>query len=170
MDFTVKRNLKVHSLYSLLILTPKGTNKLPQMLPGQFVQVSVPDSPHTFLRRPISVNFADYEAGELWLLIRKAGEGTEHLIALPEGADLNLLLPLGNGFSTDIPAGTRVLLVGGGVGVAPLLYLGHKLKEGGVKPEFLLGARSATDLLELDEFNVVGKVYLSTEEDRKSVV
>lgn len=164
MDFLVKRNVKVHSLYSLLVLTQGHDEALPEMLPGQFVQVAVADSPHTFLRRPISINFVDPVNRELWLLVRRAGEGTEHLIALSEGSVVNLLLPLGNGFSTDVPLGKKLILVGGGVGVAPLLYLGHRLKEAGHQPEFLLGARSATDVLQLDEFSAVGKVYVSTED------
>lgn len=164
MDFLVKRNEKVHSLYSLVVIVPKQNEKLPEMLPGQFVQVAVPNSPSTFLRRPISINYVDYNNNELWLLIRRAGEGTEHLINLQEGAIVNLVFPLGNGFTTDISGEKRLLLVGGGVGVAPLLYLGKTLKDMGQSPEFLLGARSVKDVLEIDEFNALGKVNISTED------
>ena len=80
---------------------------------------------------------------------------------LKEGEILNVVLPLGNGFTMQKQ---RQLLVGGGVGVAPLLYLGRKLKEMGVEPTFLLGARSAKDLLMTDDFKAVGRVYVTTED------
>jgi dihydroorotate dehydrogenase electron transfer subunit len=57
-----------------------------------------------------------------------------------------------------------VLLVGGGVGVAPLLYQGAVLKEAGLEPVFLLGARTAKDLLMLDEFRKYGEVFVTTED------
>ena len=57
-----------------------------------------------------------------------------------------------------------MLLIGGGVGVAPLLYMGAKMKESGAEPTFLLGARSAKDLLMLDIFRRYGRVYVTTED------
>ncbi len=163
MDMRVEECARLHGLYSLLKLTPANGEKLPEMEPGQFVQVAVPGAPHTMLRRPISVNYVEPEKNLLWLLVRKAGEGTEILAGLEEGAKVNLLLPLGNGFSMP-EKGKRLMLIGGGVGVAPLLYFGKKLKEQGYEPRFLLGARSKDDLLELDEFGKIGEVYLSTDD------
>ena len=88
---------------------------------------------------------------------------------LKSGDTVNCLLPLGNGFtlpSKDHYKGAKkVLLVGGGVGVAPLLWQGLTLKKAGLEPTFLLGARSSTDLLELDLFKKVGPVYITTEDD-----
>lgn len=91
------------------------------------------------------------------------GDGTRQLATLKAGDTVNCLLPLGNGFTMPNVA-KRVLLVGGGVGVAPLLYQGKALKAAGIEPVFLLGARSAKDLLELDLFREVGKVYVTTED------
>lgn len=150
-------------MYSRLTLAPADGSMLPAILPGQFVQVAA-NTPGVFLRRPISINDVNYDQNTIALLIRKAGKGTSTLVALKEGDKLNILLPLGNGFSLDVASGSRLLLIGGGVGVAPLLYLGRKLKEAGHKPEFLLGARSATDLLELDDFAAIGTVHVSTED------
>lgn len=150
-------------MYSRLTLAPADGSTLPVILPGQFVQVAA-NTPGVFLRRPISINDVNYDQNTIDLLIRKAGKGTSTLVALKEGDKLNILLPLGNGFSLDVASGSRLLLIGGGVGVAPLLYLGRKLKEAGYKPEFLLGARSAADLLELDDFAAVGTVHVSTED------
>lgn len=163
-DFRIVENKRLHSMYSLLRLTPDDGLELPEIKPGQFVQVAVEGSRTTFLRRPISVNFVDRNANELWLLIRLAGDGTSRLIGMEAGETLNLVLPLGNGFSVPDDKNARVLLIGGGVGVAPLLELGKVLKQSGCKPAFLLGARSKDDLLELDMFSNVGDIYLSTDD------
>lgn len=160
---TVVENQSMGELYSLLKLSPSSGQKLPEILPGQFVQVEIDDSKTTYLRRPISVNNVDYKTNQLWLLVRKAGEGTRHLAAVAEGKILSIVFPLGKGFTVDGQF-KKALLVGGGVGVAPLLYLGKKLKKSGVEPVFLLGARSQKDLLMVDEFKAVGKVYISTED------
>ncbi|MEG0010657.1 MAG: dihydroorotate dehydrogenase electron transfer subunit [Muribaculaceae bacterium] len=162
-DFLVKENNNLNSNYSLLKLTPKqGT--LPVIYPGQFVQVLINNSPSTYLRRPISVNYVDYCQNELWLLIRNAGAGTNALIDTKIGEILNIILPLGNSFSYPKSKDDEVLLIGGGVGVAPLLYWGSILKQQGYKPSFLLGAKSASDLLELDYFRQFGSVYVSTDD------
>lgn len=164
LDLTVASAQRVTDKHVLLKLT--DDDALPEMLPGQFVELRIDNSPATFLRRPISINNVDMKRNELWLLVASVGEGTRHLFNLSKGDKLNCLLPLGNGFSpASSPTVKKVLLVGGGVGVAPLLWQGIKLKERGVDPVFLLGARSAKDLLELDLFKEVGRVYITTEDD-----
>ena len=85
LDFRVVENTKLHDNYALLKLKPDNNEPLPDMLPGQFVEVRVDRSPGTFLRRPISINFVDSTRNELWLLIRKAGEGTRTLCDLKQG-------------------------------------------------------------------------------------
>ena len=142
LDMTVSQVVHINEKYVLLKLTHEDT--LPEMVPGQFVEVRVDGSPTTFLRRPISINNVDTERNELHLLVACIGDGTKRLGMLKE-------------------KGKR-LLVGGGVGVAPLLYLGRKLKEEGVEPTFLLGARSAKDLLLIEDFKAVGRVFVTTED------
>ena len=161
-DLIVKEVEFPHELYVLLKLTDE--EPLPATMPGQFVEVKVEGSPKTFLRRPISINYVDREKNELWLLIKKVGEGTHRLAELKVGDRLNLVFPLGNGFSPVQKTGERVLLVGGGVGVAPLLDYGKYLKDNGAEPVFLLGARSKTDLLELDLFGAIAPVHVTTED------
>lgn len=163
-DFKIVKNERLSDSYSLFVLEPTH-GELPEMLPGQFVQVEVPNSKSTYLRRPISINYVDYANNQLWLLIRKAGEGTASLMKLAENNIVNLMLPLGNGFT--IFPGETMLLIGGGVGVAPLLYLGKKAKEAGANVKFLLGARTENDLLELEQFESVGDVFVSTENGGK---
>ncbi len=137
---------------------------LPEILPGQFVEVRVDHSPATMLRRPISVNFVDRENNHLWLLVAMVGEGTRQLGKLKAGDVLNCMLPLGNGFTMPTRKGQKYLLVGGGVGVAPLLYFGKLIQDFGAQVTFLLGARSAKDLLELPEFEKIGRVCITTED------
>ena len=161
-DLTVKAVEHPHERYVLLKLTDQ--EQLPEIVPGQFVEAKVEGSERTFLRRPISINFVDKEKNELWLLIQTVGDGTRKLATLKEGDKLNLLFPLGNGFSDVEKNGEEVLLIGGGVGVAPLLEYGKWLKERGAKPSFLLGARSKSDLLELNLFRQFGEVFITTED------
>ena len=161
LDLKVKQVEQIHQRYVLIKLTDE--KPLPEMLPGQFVEVRVDGSASTFLRRPISINFVDRNANELWLLVATVGDGTRALAKLQPGDTLNCVLPLGNGF-TPAKQGEKVLLVGGGVGVAPLLYMGAEMKRQGIEPTFLLGARTANDLLMLPIFNMYGRVYVTTED------
>ena len=164
LDLKVVENRRIHELYTLLILSTSDGSILPEMLPGQFVQVAVDGSKTTFLRRPISINNVDRENNNLWLLVRNAGEGTRALMALKADDNLNVVLPLGSSFSLPVSIGDNILLVGGGVGVAPMLYWGAFLKAKGYNPQFLIGARSANDVLQLEEFEKIGAVYVSTED------
>ena len=160
-DLKVASAERIHEKYVLLKLTQDVT--LPEMLPGQFVEVRVDDSPATFLRRPISINFVDRGNNQLWLLVAAVGDGTRRLARLQAGDTLNCVFPLGNSFTMP-EAQRKVLLVGGGVGVAPLLYFGQQLRGRGQEPTFLLGARTASDLLLLDEFKKYGRVCVTTED------
>ena len=173
LDLKVKAVERLSEKHVLLKLTDE--NPLPEMLPGQFVEVRVDGSSTTFLRRPISINFVDRQANELWLMVAMVGDGTRQLGQLLVGDSLNCVLPLGNGFTVQndsiaLPhqdgknAMQKVLLVGGGVGVAPLLYLGAELKAQDCEVTFLLGGRSAKDVLELDLFNKYGRVCVTTED------
>ena len=147
-----------------VLLKLSSSAPLPDILPGQFVDVRVDDSPSTFLRRPISVNFVDRATNRLWLLVATVGDGTRRLAHLRVGDTLNCVLPLGNSFTMPTLPEQKILLVGGGVGVAPLLYFGKLIRDFGAEPTFLLGARSAEDLLELDEFRKYGRVFMTTED------
>ena len=161
LDLTVRSVERVHERYVLIKLTQSAA--LPPMNPGQFVEVRVDGSSSTFLRRPISIHFVDYQNNELWLLVACVGDGTRRLAELQAGDTLNCVLPLGNGF-TPAKQGEKVLLVGGGVGVAPLLYMGAEMMRQGIEPTFLLGARMANDLLMLPIFNKYGRAYVTTED------
>lgn len=162
LDLTVNSVEALSDKHVLIKLT--DDQPLPEMLPGQFVEVRVDNSPSTFLRRPISINNVDYDRNELWLLVAAVGDGTRQLQKLQKGDRLNCMLPLGNSFTMPTDSAQKVLLVGGGVGVAPLLYFGKRIKAMGGEPTFLLGARSAKDVLERELFEQVGRVFITTED------
>jgi len=160
-DFIVKENRQINKDFFIVELI--GNSYLPVMKPGQFVQVKVEGSPDTFLRRPISIHDVDYDKNTIKLLIQVAGKGTERLSNLRSGEVLNLIYPLGNSFSMPAES-SNILLVGGGCGVAPLLFLGKYLKSNGYNPEILLGFRNADRIIELEEYSRIGKIYLTTED------
>lgn len=135
---------------------------LEEIKAGQFVQVRVDDAQHTYLRRPISIHDVDYQNRTITLLVQRVGEGTNKMSDIEIGDALNMIYPLGNGFTIPENNEGNVILVGGGIGIAPLYYLGKMLKEKGIEPQFLLGGRSKSDLIMLEEFKSVGKVYITT--------
>ena len=168
LDFIITSNEALNEQTFLLKVSPKNGEPIQEVYPGQFVQILIHDSSALFLRRPISINYIDKEANEIWLLIQRVGKGTEKITEMTVGEELNLLFPLGNKFS--IPqADERVLLIGGGVGTAPLLFLGKRLQEQGLKPEFLLGGRSAQDITQLEDFKKIGTVHATTEDGSMDV-
>lgn len=157
-DFTVA---KVRRMGTYALLEMEGD--LPGgIFPGQFVQIEVPDSKTTYLRRPISI--CNVEDGRLWLLVRDAGAGTHRLVNATPGDVFNIILPLGHGFTIPADKNVRVLLAGGGVGVAPLLYLAKTLRECGITPDIVLGARSKADVLLREEFERYGHLHISTDD------
>ena len=162
LDLVVSENIQLTDNYVLLKMT--APTELPDMLPGQFAELEVEGSSKTFLRRPISINFIDKDNNEVWFLIQLVGDGTRHLAAVKRGQTINVILPLGNSFTMPENASERLLLVGGGVGTAPMLFLGEQLSKKGFTPNFLLGARSQNDLLQLDEFTQYGNVFTTTED------
>jgi dihydroorotate dehydrogenase electron transfer subunit len=125
--------------------------------PGQFVNVELEGK---FLRRPISV--CDWDADTITVIYKVVGSGTEIMSRLAEGASLDLLTGLGNGFSVNA-ASQRPLLVGGGVGVPPLYNLAKKLIAAGRKVSVVLGFNTAGEVFYEDEFRALGAdVYVST--------
>ena len=146
-----------------VLLRLRSEQPLPDIVPGQFVQVRVDNSTSTYLRRPISIHNVDFQQNEITLLIQQIGEGTRHLAQTKEGDIINMVLPLGNGFS--FPAkGERSLLVGGGIGIAPLFYFAKVLNEKGVSPTLLLGGKSKSDLIRLVDYQRLGESFVTTED------
>lgn len=143
----------------LLRLAPEEGKSLPPMYAGQFVQV-LPPGGMTLLRRPISV--CHVEASELWLLVARVGRGTVAITSVEAGDELSLVLPLGNTF--DLNEAQRPLLVGGGVGIAPMLMLAEAFARRGIRPLLLMGGRSKAHMPLMDELSRLGDLHCTTED------
>ena len=163
-DLKVIGNKRLNNDFFIIDLL--SDQKLPEFKPGQFAQVKVDGSPETFLRRPISIHDVDNEENTFKLLIQVAGKGTNALSKLKPGDILNLIYPLGNSFS--LPGESeKVLLIGGGCGAAPLLFLGKYLKSKGYVPDILLGFRNSERIIEFEEYCKIGRVFITTEDGSK---
>jgi dihydroorotate dehydrogenase electron transfer subunit len=160
MDCSLLESKFLNDRYVLMIFqTPVP---LPEIRSGQFAQVRIDGSPTTFLRRPISICMTSGQ-DKIWLLVQAVGDGTRTLVNTKPGNLVNMLLPLGKSFSLS-ESGDNALLIGGGVGVAPMLLLGKQLSEAGKPVTFLLGGRTASDLVMIEEFSKYGAVHCTTED------
>ena len=140
--------------------------------PGQFAML-YPNDESRLLGRPISVCDADFtldfdskmETAEIRFVYRVAGAGTAEFSRLKTGDSLEMLAPLGNGFplKSGAKAGARVLVVGGGVGIPPLLFLVKELAEYGADVTAVLGYRDSQTFL-ADEFEKFCKVRIATDD------
>ncbi len=153
MIFTLTENVSLSpTVYRLKLEGAHGA-----LRPGQFAQVSVPG---LYLRRPISL--CSWDENTVTLVIREVGRGTKALRSLAPGSQLDALLPLGNGFDASL-AGQKPLLVGGGVGLPPLLCLCGELIVLGKSPTVLCGFSSSSDSFLTEEFAALGcDVRIST--------
>ncbi len=124
---------------------------------GEFVHIAVPGF---FLRRPLSI--CDKEAGRLTIVYKVVGEGTKVLSEMKEGTVLEVLTGLGRGFDPDA-CRCEALLVGGGLGAAPLYLLARELKAQGKKVTVVLGFNTADEIVMVREFeDICDTVAVST--------
>ena len=132
--------------------------------PGQFVMVKVAEGPLPLLRRPLSIHDAG-EAG-IELFFKVAGRGTEILSRKKPGDPLDLIGPLGKGFTvSDGMKGKRAFLVGGGRGIAPIYFLARELGARGVQATVFYGGRRLVDIPLRDKFEKAGIELLSSTDD-----
>ena len=124
---------------------------------GQFVNVLLEGK---FLRRPISV--CDSTDGELTLLYKIVGAGTEQMSRMQAGETLDVLTGLGNGYDLSL-SGESPLLIGGGVGVPPMYMLAKQLIKEGKHVKVILGFNTAKEVFYFEEFKALGcEVYVAT--------
>lgn len=123
--------------------------------PGQFVNVRLHEHAEPLLRRPISLHGIDQEKGTIAFLYLVVGKGTEMMTKMAEGQDINLLGPLGKGFSLDFK-GERAIVIGGGIGSAPLYPLMQELRKKGKQVTLVLGARNKESIVALDLYHAIG--------------
>ena len=152
-EFTVLSNRPIaDGVYALVISAPRLAR---DVHPGQFVEVAVPGNAQSLLRIPFSFADADRDAGtvEIWYAVR--GEGTERLTHMKAGDTSTLIGPGGHGWS--VPAGTtRALLVGGGVGMPPIVHLARRLAEQGIAFDACTGAATSSKLIGVNELRELG--------------
>lgn len=133
----LKNEVIAQNIHEITLHAPECFKK--DVRPGQFVHIKVPARGDLLLRRPISIMLADKSAQSLTLGIQTMGDGTKAICEAKVGDKLDVLGPVGHGFDTTNAKNAWV--VGGGIGVAPMLYL---LKEiAAQKPRAIFGFRSA---------------------------
>lgn len=159
-DFEVEDNIAAGNSYFKLVL--RASEPIPEIIPGQFAQVRVDNSKTTFLRRPFSIHDVDTKSNRIAFLINKVGDGSRALSLMKKGETLNVMLPLGNGFGVGL-VDKSLLLIGGGVGIAPMLYLGKNLALNN-DVSFLFGFRSVGNVIDLSDFKRYGKMFMTTED------
>lgn len=120
------------------------------MMPGQFVEIAVPGR---YLRRPISVS--DVEGDRLTIIYKTVGHGTAAMAQMQAGDTLDILTCLGNGYDLS-KTQDDVLLIGGGVGVPPLIYLAKRLRKQGRNVHVVIGFNTQSEVFAEKEFAAMG--------------
>ena len=128
-------------------------------LPGQFAQIEIPDT-KVLLRRPLGIAGCERTAGEIALIYRELGTGTKKLAAMKNGEFIGVLAPLGHGFKLNNV--TKPLLVGGGLGLSPLLFLAQYYAQSGATADVLMGGRTEAELFWRTLFEPFAKCHITT--------
>ena len=160
-DFTVVENTALNSTNFLIKI--RSESKLPVIKPGQFVNVEIKNSEKVFLRRPFSVFEVDYLENTLSMIVKILGKGSEKLTQIKTGDTLSLVYPLGRNF-TYPDTSDKILLIGGGSGVAPMLFLS---KESGLpkgQVDVILGARAQSDHIEVRHYSEYASLHYTSED------
>lgn len=160
-DFKVVENTALNSTNFLIKI--KTQTNLPEIRPGQFVNVEIKEIQEVFLRRPFSVFEVDYSENTVSMIVKILGRGSEKLTQIKTGDSVSLVYPLGKSF-TQPDKSDKILLVGGGSGVAPMLFLA---KESGLPTEnvdIILGARTRQDHIDVNQYAKYGTLYHASED------
>lgn len=157
----VLENMEISSNHYLMEI--ESTLISDTALPGQFVMIKIGSGITPLLRRPFGIYKTDREKGSFNVLYRVVGEGTKLMSEIAPGVKLDILGPLGNSFTIE-PEYERVLLVAGGVGIAPLFSLARSLVYNGVEVKALVGGKNTDGLLAVKELSNLGvEVLIATE-------
>ncbi len=128
--------------------------------PGQFINIKIGEGYQHFLRRPISI--CDYDESTITIIYKVFGSGTQKLSETLPGEILDVLSPLGNGYTIQTDK-QKQLLIGGGVGVPPLYRLAKELYSSGIEFSVVLGFNTKKDIFLMREFQLLGaKVCIAT--------
>lgn len=149
-----------HDNFKLILQSATG---LPPIFPGQFVNVEIKKSTEIFLRRPFSVLDVDYENNTFSLLVKILGRGSRVLTTYEAGDRISVIYPLGSSFTLP-DKNDKVLLIGGGSGVAPMLFLAKVCGLNSDQVHVILGARSKADHIDISSYKSYGNYYFVTED------
>lgn len=148
--------------YKTFIIELESREELPPVLPGNFAEVEIDNSPKVFLRRPFSIYDINPANRSISFFVKVIGEGTRLLGANRQGDVLNIIYPLGNSFT--VPERKKILVIAGGSGIAPFILYGKALAENNNDITFLFGGRTSDDIVLVDRFREFGKVLYTTED------
>lgn len=133
-------------------------------LSGQFIHIKCSKDNYPLLRRPLSIHRVDKEKGEIFILFQVMGEGTKLLADKSIEDDLDIMGPIGNGFKI-YPESKKIVIIGGGIGVAPLLALGEESTKQGKEVRVLIGALKKELVIGEESFKILGaKVDVTTDD------
>lgn len=152
--FTIIENKPVSK--DVFLLTLKG-DTFEIVGSGQFANLKLKNY---YLRRPLSIY--DYTSDTLTFLYKVLGKGTLELSQYKKGEKISILIGLGNGFDTTIAR--KPLLIGGGIGIAPLYHLGKEFKDKGIDVTYLFGFKNKDEIIMIDEFKKLGNVLITTDD------
>lgn len=148
-------------IYEMVLETPEIAKKAK---PGQFVNLRLSDKLDPLLRRPISIHGIDPEKGTITMLYLIVGKGTVMMRDMEAGTTIDVLGPLGNGWNCDFE-GSHAVLIGGGIGIAPLYPLAQSLVEAGKTVELIVGAKNKEYLTDLSLYESIGVSITVTTDD-----
>lgn len=137
------------AIYKLVLALPDGFNE--KCLPGQFAELQLPGYGEHILRRPISINSVDENNNTITFVYQVVGKGTDKLAGLKQDVEMMVLLPLGNGFSAQ--SGKNILMVGAGIGAAPLKYYAQMYNSN--KITAVLGFRNVDKIYQKSDFEAI---------------
>lgn len=132
--------------------------------PGQFINIKVSNNYVPLLRRPFSIHRIDRDKGWFEILFKIIGQGTDALAHSEVGAKLDILGPLGNHFHIESTI-DQAILIAGGLGIAPLLFLAEELKQKNCPSILFYGNKTKAEICALREFEAIGVAYFLATED-----
>ena len=160
-DLIIMRQREIAPRIFEIVLAGRMVQK---MKAGQFLHLRVPDA-SKLLRRPISISQIDKEKGEATIIYRVEGEGTALLSHLQEGDVVDTMGPQGNGFDLSVVSeGQIALLIGGGIGVPPLVETAKQLAQKGVRVVSVIGFAHKDAVILEEELRQYSKVYVTTDD------